>query len=361
MKSGHLELYPCKLRILSPLFIGNGQSLTKREYYLDNRRNKIGMINLPAFSAYLERTGLADSFEQYLLSTVSQGLAGFCRDNRLVLESLEPYVDYWLDAGAAGNEHNLRDVHLFMKDRASGQPYIPGSSIKGAMRTAICAYLIHQNPGRMNVAQNDRHAGQVVESILLRRLGLDSKHPQDAVNDIMRGLRISDSYTVSCDCLTLANKIDRHIRGNEKPIPLYRECLMPGTELDFTITLEPAVLSKIGLSMQRIQEALALFDKLCYESFTQHFDRVQDADTATREGVPITLGGGSGYIYKTFSYPLYGKSAVKLISSQLSYAFRRHGHDKDVLLGISPHTDKKTCFRGQLYPMGRCELLVEGC
>ena len=49
----------------------------------------------------------------------------------------------------------------------------------------------------------------------------------------MAGLRISDSKPISADCLILCRKKDKMPNGTVKELNILRECIRPGTKLEF--------------------------------------------------------------------------------------------------------------------------------
>ncbi len=350
MKYGHLTTFNCTLTTLSPLFIGDGKAVTKREYYLDALTKKIGMVDLPRFSTYLIENNLLDAYERYLLSEKNKSLADFCREHNI---DIQPYIQYWIDAGIALQDAKFSEVNLFTKDASTKQPYIPGSSIKGAIRTAICATKIVQKQRKATEYEKVKDIENSLLSIV------DVEKGNAATRDLLKGLQISDSEPVPYDALTLCDKEDRFRDGITNKLNVYRECIIPRTKIRFVITIDHNLLTKYGLDIKQLGEALEQFDEQCYDSFTSKFDeRENDANMAVWKGYPITIGGGCGYVYKTFSYPLYREKAVSFVTNQMMRKFKNGKHQNDEKIGISPHTDKKTVYKDEFYPMGRCELAI---
>ena len=89
-----------------------------------------------------------------------------------------------------------------------------------------------------------------LEKRVFYRLGItnprDGREIANAVNDLMQGIRISDSDPIGFESLTLAGKYDRKPDGTVNLLPIFRECIMPGTEARFTITLDTPVLNRLG-------------------------------------------------------------------------------------------------------------------
>lgn len=153
-----------------------------------------------------------------------------------------------ISAGLIFKKQSVNELQLFIKD-PYGNPYIPGSSIKGVLRTAILAKKIKEekyfsfsiiekirdfrgNPKSFLNSENED-----VQRILLHsKKGMEKQN--DMVNDCMSGIRISDSNAVPVNCLTICQKIDRRIDGNIKTLPLMRECIKPNVEFEFQLSID---------------------------------------------------------------------------------------------------------------------------
>ena len=101
-------------------------------------------------------------------------------------------------------------------------------------------------------------------------LGRDKETGRNAVNDILGGLRISDSAPLSLEDLTLCQKIDVLRNGNQRKLPILRECLKPGTELHFTLTIDPKLCPVTPKRMlHAAMELVSLYEK-CVLQFFPH-------------------------------------------------------------------------------------------
>ncbi len=74
----------------------------------------------------------------------------------------------------------------------------------------------------------------------------------------------------------------------------------------------------------------------------------------------LYLGGGAGYFSKTLTYPYLGdRNGLETTSALLARSFRRHRHEEDVAVGISPHMEKYGRVNDQLYHFGVCEVSIQ--
>lgn len=302
----------------------------------------------------------------------------FLHENEVGEKDYSVFVNYCIDAGEAARTVNFQEVLTFIKD-GSGYPYIPGSSLKGAIRTALAAWLM--KTGSWEREKRDIESAEAprqiryylsnensrLEKTVFCRLGIqdprDGKPVSGPVNDFMQAIRISDSAPVNFNFLTLTGKYDRKPDGTVNPLPIFRECLIPGTEVNFTMTLDVTMLARVGLNIERIETALHEFADAHYANFEQHFYELpNDAEVSANRGVDIILGGGAGYVSKTLTYNLYSRheQALPLVSKIMLKQFPKHGHHRDVKEHhVSPHILKTTLYKDEYYQMGRCELVFD--
>ncbi len=375
MKYGHLERVSLVLRALSPVFIGSGERLNKKEYIFDVQNRQIHFPDLPRLVSFLKKRSLLSAYENFLANPRLNDLQAFLADRRVTADDYCHFVQYSIDAGEAVRAGNFREVLIFVKD-PEGKPYIPGSSLKGAIRTALAAWLLQQGdwerdrsmvekadsavaPRRYLSRESDRLERRIFYR--LNRRDRQGQQINNAVNDLMQAIRISDSRPLSYDNLTLVGKYDRKPDGTVSPIPIFRECLMPSSQACLEMTLDLPMLAQVGMDADTIEKALHYFAEQHYARFEQYFAELpEDADTAARQGVDVILGGGAGYVSKTVTYNLFPdrERALRIVSKIMVKHFPGHNHNSDVnRYKVSPHTLKTTVFREEYYPMGRCELL----
>ena len=64
---GHLTTYTVTLEVQSPLFIGSGETITKKEYLHIPQENKAVLFDLRKLADYLQRKNLMQQYQNYLL------------------------------------------------------------------------------------------------------------------------------------------------------------------------------------------------------------------------------------------------------------------------------------------------------
>lgn len=359
-----LRNYQMNLVTAGPVFIGNGQEFGKKEYlFLDS--DHVGIIDIEKLYNFMRRKGLSRDFEEFVLKDRKTDPKRWLMEHRIRLDEMEQCMKYVLEKGDSVVERGARiQVLEFVKD-PFGKPYVPGSSIKGMLRTILLGgdILCDSRKYQREKETVDRNISfKKRRTQYLRKEASDlenrfyhtlkrNKNFWDAVNDQMAGIRISDSEPLETGDLILCQKIDKHVDGAEGRLNVFRECIRPGTEIRFTLTIDES-LTKI--TKKDIMEAVSVFSEDYYEKYRKGFpgtDRPVENE--------VYIGGGSGYFSKTVLHTLYqGKDYIPPTQKVFENTGvpSVHKHVKDMEYGVSPHVLKCTRYEGKLYEMGKCRL-----
>lgn len=391
----YLKEYKATLKVIGPVFVGSGKELSKKEYlFLEGQSSgyqgyghqsrgysrgsggqsnkKIGVIDINRFYAYAARKGKRNQYEEFLLSTDRRmDFSHWLMDNRMSDRDVKPYLKYELECGDTVLQRGTAaQVMECIKD-PYGDPYIPGSSLKGMLRTILLCYRILNGTSsydqeKYNIqGASGRHASRIsylkrecsaVEQKAFHTLNRPNSKPNDAVNDELSGFIVSDSEPLSINDIVLCQKVEGHVDGSMKRLNLLRECIKPGTEIYFTITIDG---TRCHVDMEGLKQAIAAFDDAYYQSFLKAFE-----GTDRLKGNVVYLGGGSGYLSKTYIYPLFGKrEGIKVAQNVFQNTLpprvaSEHKHSLDQQLGVSPHVLKYTSFNRQVLQFGQCEFSI---
>ena len=364
-RTEHLTACDLILTTRSPLYIGSGNICTKTDYLFDPRTETVSMINAEELFAWLYRKRLADRYERFVLSGDTR-LYKFLKDCGITDRELDELCLYRVNAAdALDDSHSLKEIHTFMRD-SRHQAYIPGSSVKGALRTVILAGLIAKEkkgtwPDSTRKTENARQM-QKLEGLYLDTLALKrdkyGNTVNDPVNSILRGLSISDSEPIPDTDLVLVGKIDVNEKGEFKKLPLCRECIRPGAKVRFKLTLDHSALPK-EYSGEALMQMIRDFDAFYQKTYLSRFMPPSGSAPVSYQD-SLIFGGGSGFFSKSLAYPYLGTpEGMRYTEKRMSEQFRRHGHDKDISKhGVSPHMMKYGKYKGQLYPYGVCEVSI---
>lgn len=364
-----MGMYELILRVEGPVFIGDGKKIGKKEYIFLPDQHQVCVPDMARMFQAFERQRLMDAYQDYLLGD-RRDLAAWLRDKRLLaFRQIPPWVAYSLDRGdAVLEERGKWEILTFIKD-PYGCPYVPGSSIKGMLRTVLLSAMLLRDQGALRQVQEavrradlrgsrarllGRETAQV-EQRYLHTLERPDVPASNKVNDVMSGLRVSDSRPLSTDDLVLCQKIDVTVDGQRKRLPILRECLRPGTEIVCTLSLLPDLPFSAGQLLQAAERCKRAYDRYFASAFPA---------AGIQRGGTVYLGGGSGYASKTFTYPLLGEDAVgtvsQIIDATLPFKVRgQHGHRADRQKGVSPHMLKCTQYQRKIYEMGGCTLAIK--
>lgn len=338
--------YNIKLKTIGPVHIGSGNTKTRNEYLHEYNRGKLHLFHASQFMELIIEKGLIDAYEQFILYESGKTYFFDWLRTHKILESVKQLAYLTVDIGA---RQQINQVQECLKT-AKYEPYIPGSSIKGALRTCILAKVL---------------GGKSYDSIFDKFLQTpDIKQLQKDINRIitdveinsaMRSLVISDSRPLAKDDLVICQKIDdslyqRARQRGKTLLPIYREAIGSDKTLEFHMTIKDNAL----FDLEYIKVAVTEFYAAIAENLLTNFGIAQ------RSGQPIYIGGGSGYISKTLIYNLTDHDrAVKVISRILAKKFNKHNHNQDTGLDLSPRTLKITELEGREYEMGLCYISFE--
>lgn len=370
MKS-HLEGFDFKLKILSPVFIGSGKELNKKEYAFIPQSKRAVIPDLEKFTAFLDKKGILQDYINFMLGPEGD-LYAWLKSVKVQEGDFAEFASYELSGGdALDEEHSKIELRQFIKDNF-GRPYIPGSSLKGAIRTAILCKKLKENKTenrkrfegmlgelagidkwRRNMFRRD---SEEIERALLETLRLKEKN--NPVNSVMRGIQVSDSEPLETSSLVLCRKIDVKQNGVAKRFNTCRECLKPGTEVSFKVTLDRNILKESGIDREFIREAIHECAKVQREQYGKFTCSNSFENQRTASGCEIYLSGGAGFWSKTIVYAMDAELGLKLTARMMTKQFpRNHKHHEDEARGVSPHALKCTGYNGRMYQMGRCEAI----
>lgn len=365
-----LKTYQLELKVKGPVFVGSGYEIQKKEYIL--RGNKVGVINPQKLFMLAKKKHLEAELERFMIKDAREDLKHWAMRNRISTNEMEACMEYILDVGDMQLEKRKMQIMACIKD-PYGRPYIPGSSIKGMLRTILLCDEIMQNSEKYR-----RHAHQIKQDLQQQGVRRDrvlsenmrsieektfhilerSEKRRDAVNDCMAGIIVSDSEPLSTEDLVLCQKWEKHVDGNNKTINLLRECLKPGSTICCTLTIDESLWQKQGKEFRAedIMAAVQHFSERHQEAFLSKFTGNHTISDHT-----VFLGGGSGFVPKTMIYSLFeGREAVAVTKDifEKTKVPREHKHTKDLIYGVSPHILKCTRYQGKEYMMGQCVMTL---
>ncbi|SHH26961.1 CRISPR type III-A/MTUBE-associated RAMP protein Csm5 [Thermosyntropha lipolytica DSM 11003] len=393
-----IKTYRLDLTVLTPVFIGGGSEakLNRSQYIFDPEKKLVYLLNEAEFIKFLKVKNLWSDYIGYVKRAGEETeRSGNPNANNL-------HLSRWLQGKKISNfallareavklespERNitdLNDISCFVRSGLK-EPYIPGSSLKGALRNLIISYTASKNPVSPEwreleaaiLENNGKNAGQVLKDRNNRKRmdrivqnytpQVDIDVQNASLRDGFRFFSISDTLPLKGEDLfitrslrlsTYKGKNSRYL----KKLPLYIEFLKPGTKTSFYLTLDTDRLKGTPLGKkEKLEEILAwqeerIPDLLGREVFDQVAGK-EDIDyyfSCNNQVRPnFILGGHAGFNTKTL-IPVLARDKNRTVSSILDTQFKGHRHrllDKD----ISPRTLKIAYYAGKYYATGLCRI-----
>ena len=379
-----MRYWKVTLACYTPVFIGSGDIYKKSQYIYDKNSKMVYFLREDKWVSFLGKHGILDDFARELMKNPSRfnlfsylinqpvlkKRYGYFSDIKKAMEASGAIArgEDYLAVGGEDGRKGPNDIAAFILD-VEGNPYIPGSSLKGAFRTAILSHVIRKNRGYYSNEwkEIERAAGRKVEmgkamDRLERKLALapDKDGNLDMVNSYFRGLTVSDATLVDGE-LCVVPKTDLTIHDDDThQVSLYREALASDSSLEFTIGIDddPKGMGRFGIhTFKELQDVLKEFVHFQYEILKKPFLENADfelEDIKNAKNADMLLGGGTGFLSKTLVYSLAPdrNSAVKVTKKLMEASFKNGKHSGD--REISPHTLKLVDEEGDTRLMGCC-------
>ena len=370
------KTYRLRLEVLSAVYIGSGQSLSRINYILEEGR--IRVFDHAAFFA--KHPELLEAFERDLLEFYrSFHLKTWMKKNGVTEEEYASALIYDIDAPDLNRPET---IFTFVRD-GWGRPYIPGSSLKGALITALTTVALLKSTKRQEYRKTFkdllridnpgqfRHRARSLNAAIMRDLW-DTKirvTGGDTRGRGASGILVSDSTPLdNTAVLRLSQKSDIDLDNQLQLLAAHRECLCPGMAVEFSLTLDTKLLPEtMGLAnLEDLFEKLGEQQKLLYgeegvrrrQAYTADYLPSMPEAIADHPHGLLLLGGGAGFETKTVLAALAedAAEAVALTWPMLSLLFGRMRHQHSAGDAISPRNLKLSASHlgGKL--MGFCAL-----
>ncbi|MDI9502752.1 MAG: type III-A CRISPR-associated RAMP protein Csm5 [Trichococcus flocculiformis] len=361
------------LRCEGPVHIGAGTQIPKRELWYDEKKQRLSVLDIPRMMRDLT-SRQRESLYSFLLGKTNRfEMRQMLSDMGLQEEKIRQWEKYGFPF-QKNAYRNMRDIMCCVKD-GFGFPYVPGSSLKGALRTIFLSYQIQNDKQAkektLNHMANEFYRSAYKQNKVAKQMAQESARLEDKYfsskqtsHDRMRGLSVSDSERLSLDQIVIADKADlssTEFQPKKQKIPLWRESIKKGAELHFRISIDT---DRLGLSrhfsLNDLQERIDLYHENYELAFLQYFE-----EEYAPYGSHFYLGGGSGFYTKTVLYEylmdenedeIYRKSA-EIAEKLMHEKFKRGKHlGSAKKWGFSPKLLKLTTIENDYVEMGRVSL-----
>lgn len=366
-----LRAYTATLQVLTPVAVGDGNTLSKHDLIVQESRGRFKVLfpDPRLFYRMVAERSLVRDYENFLCNE-KQSLNEWLKDSGIKVGSREEWIAYALSVSSTDSP-SIGQLHTCLRD-PDGSAYIPGSTLKGMLRTALTALELKRRGIRFTARDFDKNAGALAamaedletELFCPSVPGISSEDSAPASRCVLRGLTVGDSSGVGNERLMLYSSVElkrRRISNRQeksKTLNAYHEAIIPRTRLTFPLTIDTSVCPYTAADLM---EALNCYAVLRYQRFLSAFDGID----GVADNDPVCwLGHRTGFSGKTVLNSLVDDvdavpATVNVLKASLGTVFIKHSHNLDHEYGLSPRICKATLSEGRVVEMGRCRLSIE--
>lgn len=339
------QAYQLELEVLGPVHVGTGEMFPAYAYQLDIKNHRARTLNLDRLLAILSPSQL----ENYL-QAVSRGPMQAHKtlkelgNNGLV--DFSPAVERDIKTSKSFEEtvaNAVDEAALEFRPLPVNPlgPYIPGSSLKGALRTA---WIYHQTEGyewrldshnHWSVSKGEgtvrlpgsafdprgpfpRVKANINTDFEAKVLGYMGNKGPDLHRDPFRSLKVADSAPLTKTLLNRLRVFHRRA-GADMDLVLLAETVQRNEKIRFDLRFQPGLV-KNSLEPESLAEACSAFYQFVYQTEAQfaHEHGMVNAnsvyleiakrldDPAYDDGFPLRFGFGSGGLATTLALIIDG-------------------------------------------------------
>lgn len=324
-----------KLEVLTPLHIGGADyksKLDKKEYIFDKDKKTLTLIDNEKFIAFLIKKNLFEKYIAYIENNVNAkvmiqnrniNLFNFLKANNIDkdIQDFRKKAPIKLDM----NIENMNDIKLMLRD-VQGKPYIPGTSIKGALINLLLVDYIIKNREKFSKEKriilseckktNDDRSIRGLKNDIKKIVNQIEKSIIYSDNKSLEkskkfGISVSDSYSYSNTKTNFYQDIDEkrtNKPGEDKsrPMPVAREYIIANSIFDFDITLDIDLLEESKLKIKNIDDLIDSIEN----AMSYLINVLEDKNSPRTEN--LVLGANTGFLQKTIVYALFEDEKERL-------------------------------------------------
>ena len=248
MRGDKLMNYNLEIEVISPVFIGSGDQYKAFEYVYD--RGYFSPINIERLIEAKLKEGNINFYNEIIdgLKSGDINLYSLCRAYKI---DYKKFARYTLNSEMIGRQS---EIYKYIK--TGGQVYIPGSSVKGAIRSALTRYKINNGIG-LNTVENKINSFNNKRLSEKQIMTMDDEYDNETFghtyDSIFRFIRITDSNLMNTDVLKvysfkILNICNENVKWFNRPNDnrfnyeearsTYFEGIKHGTKLKSNLTLQ---------------------------------------------------------------------------------------------------------------------------
>ena len=229
-----MKKYKLSCEILSPIHIGSGRVIEPLDYIIENSRlYKVSFEKLVIAMDEVKRNKFEEVIDNENLVDIRKHIAGNINKDNGHVYSLE--VSRKIEDIYKSKMNDIQNQLLmspFIRTAGEALPFIPGSSFKGSLRTAIINSFAKDS--KLPKPKEPREVYQFESNVMAYKDGKD---------DPFRGIRIRDAFlsandTIIRDVINVSRKQGSALRQNSiQNICEVTHSVITGKSVDFTTEL----------------------------------------------------------------------------------------------------------------------------
>lgn len=255
--------------------------IKKFEYLLYPNQSNIRLIDQKKLFDFLYSRRLENAYEAFIIraskkdtQNAQKNLYKWLTENRVTQSDMEQFCTQKI---AIHNFQRNDDIVLFMRN-GNGKIYLPGSSVKGFLKTCLCAYA------RKNKLLDPLISG---------------------------GLSVGDSAPISSDHMVIDKVVYYNPRAKKaekikNSLNRYVEFIKRGTTVKTFIAIDE---KKLGYGLDELITAIRYFNQAYADCYLKHFEQFSEKDEVllcTQKDV-LRLGHYTNFGIKTINYAVDGE------------------------------------------------------
>ena len=322
-----IKKYQMELKVITSVHIGGADykcEFKSNQYIYHN--NKLHIVDGLKFMELLIKNNLYDDYIRYIEENTKKGyrqdkkvkLYDFIVDKNLIpsIPEISKRV-FTLDKRIK----NVNDVKLLLRN-SQDRPYIPGSSIKGAIvNSLIINYIInHREEFKIErnkilnlcrFVNNDNKAKKSKQEIIKIVNEIENKILyQGEKSKIKRfGLSVSDTFLEKNVTTSILQDYDEELAESKiNPRTVYREYMDKDSKFKFFINIDYSMFSKSMLKIKDIKDI-----RRAIGNATNYIVKEQLEQTITDDiKGGLILGANTGFYQKTVVHALFDNEVEKI-------------------------------------------------
>jgi|Deesub1362B_J571_1020462.scaffolds.fasta_scaffold00096_14 CRISPR-associated protein Csm5 len=311
-----------RAKVVSPVHIGSGRELNEMDFLLKN--GKVGLIDYQNISPDLISEEKIEKLKATSRSEVTlNAILKVFKEEQLP-------VSHWFDFRGTPPKKALK-IREFIKSESY---YVPGSTIKGFMRTSVLFKYYKTNFEKLLIHLENikgkisgmRFVSQYTKKSIAKDIETQifGKDPRE---DVFKHIRVTDSNFVNNMAV-----YETRVIGNPQTIPIYLQCLEPGTTFEFEISFGDFRNCKgeiREMDYDKLEKAIKLYSSEIIEKELEYKypEEVKDFYDSIKGKNLIRIGHSTGY---------YSKTLGMLAQLHPDFNFIR----KKLGMGMNPKTKK---------------------